>query len=63
MGSGRQEMGLVEGDQCSHVLVPNLTGAAALCGSGKITKRLPGMFNPDDPLACVHCIARLRETG
>jgi hypothetical protein len=55
MAATRREVGLVVGDRCTHVVLPTLSGATALCGAGKITQRIAGWFDPDDPLACVNC--------
>ena len=48
-------MGLVDGDQHTHVAVPKLNGAVAMCGVGKITQKVPGFFDPTDPAACPAC--------
>ena len=56
MESTRREVGLVDADNCTHVVIPNLSGAAAFCGAGQIVKRIPGWFDPSDPLACGDCV-------
>ena len=52
-------MGLVAGDQHSHVAVPKLNGAAAMCGAGRIVQKVPGWFDPTDPSSCPACAQQL----
>ena len=56
-------MGLVDDDQRSHVAVPKLNGAVAMCGAGKIAQKIPGWFDPTEPTACAACAQSLDATG
>lgn len=51
----RREAGLITADNRTHVLVMRLSGSYALCGAGRTFKRVPGFFDPTDPLACAQC--------
>jgi hypothetical protein len=48
-------MGLVAGDEHTHIAVPHLNGPVAKCGAGKITQKVPGFFDPTDPTVCPTC--------
>lgn len=52
----RREVGLIASDQCTHVVMPRLAGPRAACNDEPITRRIPGWFDPTDPLACVECV-------
>ena len=52
-GSGR---GLVARDQETHAVVGGPDGAMSRCGAGSILRRLPGLFDGSDPLACPECV-------
>lgn len=52
-GTGR---GLVERDQDTHAVMPGPDGATARCAAGPILRRLPGLFDGSDPLACPNCV-------
>jgi hypothetical protein len=56
-------MGLVDGDQRSHVSVPKLNGAVAKCGAGRIVQKVPGFYDPTDPSACPACAQSITVTG
>ena len=66
-----RQTGLVEADQHHHAVDPSgddevllkAEQIVALCGAGRIVKRFPGWYQPDDPLACTRCSAQLEATS
>jgi hypothetical protein len=51
-GYGR---GLVAGDQDTHAVTLTDFGPVARCSGAAIGRRLPGLFQGSDPLACSTC--------
>jgi hypothetical protein len=61
--TGRREIGLIAEDPHTHVVAARFTGPAALCGAGRITQRIPGMFDPTDRTACPRCANLLTDSA
>jgi hypothetical protein len=55
-GVGGREQGLIDADKCTHVVVASIDGPQAACNRAPIISRLPGIFDPSDPLACQDCV-------
>ena len=52
----RLEVGLIDADTCTHVITPRLNGLHALCGRGRIVKRVPCAADPTDEVSCEACV-------
>ena len=59
----RREAGLIAADRHTHLVVVRLAGSFALCGGGQIVTRVPGFFDPDNPLACAECVRGINDTS
>lgn len=57
----RRRKGLILGDQRTHAAKLTVTGARALCGTGRVLA-IPDRFDPDERGACHDCAERSRST-
>jgi hypothetical protein len=56
-------VGLIDADHCTHLATRGDAGLEALCGAGPIVRRLPGLWDPTDPIACVNCHRVSKESA
>jgi len=57
----QHETGLVDADSAVHAVKKGISGSAAWCGAGRITKPLAGRFNSDGADSCVACSAQVAD--
>lgn len=51
----RLEVGLIDADNWTHVITPRLNGLHALCGQGRIVRRIACSVSPSDEVTCETC--------
>jgi hypothetical protein len=56
-------IGLVEADNHTHIATREGEALLALCGAGPINRRLPGLWDPAEPIACPDCRAASEAAG
>jgi hypothetical protein len=56
-------IGLVEADNHTHLVKRHGHALQAMCGAGPIVRRLPGMWDPEDAIACRNCRTASEESG